>query len=89
MSRPDLDTEEGRAAYRKELRQVALPVRWGGLALIVAVAAWLLMDRTVHGPMLVVAYGLLATGWALVIGAVWIRTRHHRRRMAEMDGAGE
>ena len=39
MSRPDLNTEEGRAAYRRELRRVAWPIRWGGLGLIVLAAA--------------------------------------------------
>ena len=33
--KPDLNTEEGRAAYRRELRRVAWPIRWGGLGLIV------------------------------------------------------
>ena len=32
MSPPDLNTEEGRAAYRKELRNVGRPLRAGGLA---------------------------------------------------------
>ena len=30
-----------------------------------------------------VAYGVLAVGWALVIGSIFMRTRHHKRRMAE------
>ena len=42
MSRPDLNTEEGRAAYRRELRRVAWPIRWGGLGLIVLAAAVIL-----------------------------------------------
>ena len=33
MTRPNLDTDEGRAAYRAELRRVGWPFRWGGMAL--------------------------------------------------------
>ncbi|NBB51886.1 hypothetical protein GVN24_26740 [Rhizobium sp. CRIBSB] len=89
MSRPDLQSEEGRAAYRKELRQVALPVRWTGLGLIVVAAIWVLAarDGALAGT-LIFAYGLLAAGWALVVAGVFMRTRHHRRRMAEIDGGG-
>lgn len=92
MTAPDLETEDGRAAYRKELRQVALPLRYAGLAAIVLAAVfvlgssqgWLgLSERSV-----VIGYGLLSAGWALVIASVFLRTRHHRRRMAELDGRG-
>lgn len=88
---PDLDSEEGRAAYRAELRAVALPLRWTGLALILLAAVfcvgasrgWLgLPEGSV-----VVGYGLLAAGWVLVIATTFLRNRHHRRRMAELDGA--
>lgn len=91
MPAPDLDTEDGRAAYRVELRRVALPIRWGGLALIVVAA--LIVTAVSQGwtglpqSAVVVGYGLLATGWAMVIAAVFLRTRHHRRRMAEIDGS--
>lgn len=92
MSSPDLDTEEGRAAYRAELRRVALPIRWGGLGLIVIAAlivtsvsqGWVALPQSAVG----VGYGLLAGGWAMVIAAVFMRTRHHRRRMAELDRGG-
>jgi hypothetical protein len=30
---------------------------------------------------------MLAAGWILVIATVYLRTRHHRRRMAQLDGA--
>ena len=88
---PDLDSEEGCAAYRAELRAVALPLRWTGLALILLAAVfcvgasrgWLgLPEGSV-----VVGYGLLAAGWVLVIATTFLRNRHHRRRMAELDGA--
>lgn len=87
MARPDLNTEEGRAAYRKELRRVAWPMRTGGLGLIVLAAAVILASRQNFLGMgegaVTVAYGLLAVGWALWVAAVFIRTRHHKRRLAE------
>ncbi|WP_396593421.1 hypothetical protein [Brevundimonas sp. R86498] len=88
---PDLDTEEGRAAYRAELRKVALPLRWTGLGLIVAAALLVVaVSRDWAGVpegAVVVGYGMLAAGWVLVIATVFLRTRHHRRRMAELEGS--
>ncbi len=87
MSLPDLNTEEGRAAYRKELRRVALPIRWGGLGLIVVGALLALMARTgalgFDNRVMPVCYAALALGWALVLAAIVIRTRYHKRRLAE------
>ncbi|MES2833913.1 MAG: hypothetical protein V4707_04290 [Pseudomonadota bacterium] len=87
MSRPDLETEEGRAAYRKELRRVAWPVRWGGLGLILVGALFTLsVSRGMFGlpeSAIVVGYGMVAVGWMLVIAAVFMRTRHHRQRLME------
>lgn len=87
MSLPDLNTEEGRAAYRKELRRVAMPVRWGGLGLIVVGALLALGARTgalgLDNSVMPVCYAALALGWVLVLAAVVIRTRYHKRRLAE------
>jgi len=87
MSLPDLSTEEGRATYRKELRRVAWPIRWGGLALIVLGAALALCARYgalgLDNGVMPVAYGCLAVGWAMVLAAIMLRTRHHKRRLAE------
>ncbi|CAN5156209.1 hypothetical protein BH10PSE2_BH10PSE2_14150 [soil metagenome] len=87
MSLPDLDTDKGRAEYRKELRDVAKPIRFGGLALIVLAAIVVVVtSRGLFGidpRLVVVGYGLLAAGWALYIASVFIRTRHHKRRLAE------
>ncbi len=91
MPAPDLDSDEGRAAYRKELRQVARPLRAGGLALVVGAAVLILMTR--QGPAGLVewaftaSYVMLGLGWVCVIGAVYTRTRHHKRRMRELEGA--
>ncbi|CAN5448148.1 hypothetical protein BH10PSE1_BH10PSE1_27180 [soil metagenome] len=87
MSLPDLTTEDGRAEYRKELRKVALPLRWSGLALIVGGAAWAMLVRyNVFGlgnGTMIFAYAALALGWALVLAAIWTRTRYHKQRLRD------
>ena len=84
---PDLNTEEGRAAYRRELRRVAWPLRWGGLGLIVLGALLAVGARQgamgLDNGVLPVAYGCLAVGWALVLAAIFMRTQHHKRRLRE------
>ena len=82
---PDLTTEEGRAEYRLELRRVALPYRWTGLGMILLAAVVVVAASRGALPQdaTLVGYGLLAVGWALVIFAVFLRTRHHKRRLAE------
>ncbi len=87
MARPDFETPEGRTAYRAELNGVARPYRFGGLAFIL-VGAFLLWGSTrgwlglTEGAQ-VWGYGALAAGWVLFITATFLRTRHHKRRMAE------
>ncbi|HEX8469584.1 MAG TPA: hypothetical protein VF633_00585 [Brevundimonas sp.] len=87
MSLPDLNTDEGRAAYRKELRKVVMPIRWTGLALIILGGVLAMMARThtlgLDNGVLPFAYGALAFGWVLFLVATVVRTRHHRRRLAE------
>jgi hypothetical protein len=86
---PDLETEAGRAAYRKELRGVAMPVRTTGLALILLAAVFVVVaSREMFGlteDAIVFGYGMLAFGWVLVISAVFMRTRHHRQRMQTLN----
>ena len=83
MARPDLDTPEGRAAYRSELRKVGLKLRFAGFALIVVAAIVMLTIGESNKSAMTVAYGMLAAGWALFITAIFQRTRYHKRRMAE------
>jgi len=87
MSLPDLNTDEGRAAYRKELRQVGRPLRLTGLVLIVAAAALILAVRQgvmgLNNDANVIAYAMLAGGWVLLIAAIYMRTRYNRRRLME------
>jgi hypothetical protein len=87
MSLPDLDTDEGRAAYRKELKGVAKPYRIGGFILILLGAGYVMGTRLDWFPadqtVILVAYGLVAAGWALFLAAIFLRNRHHRRRLNE------
>jgi hypothetical protein len=87
MSLPDLDTEEGRAAYRAELKAVGRPFRLGGLVLILLGAGYVLATRSdvvpQIEPLMLVAYGLVAAGWVLFLTATYLRTRYHKRRLAE------
>ena len=87
MARPDLNTSEGIAAYRTELRGVAKPMRMAAFALIilgaltVIPAVWLDMPAWA----LNAGYIALGLGWVVMVLAVFQRTRHHRRRMAEPE----
>ena len=87
MSLPDLSTDEGRAAYRAELKAVARPYRLGGLVLILLGVAWVMATRYEVVPqqqiLMVIAYGLVAAGWALFLASTFLRNRHHKRRLAE------
>jgi hypothetical protein len=87
MARPDLESPEGRAAYRAELKRVGWKYRLGGFVLIVVAALLVVIARDgkfgLTEDAVTVAYGLLFAGWALVITAIFQRTRYHKRRMAE------
>lgn len=88
MTKPDLTDDAKIAEYRAELRAVGRNQRLAGFALVIlgAVAVWGSGYAGGAGPMLQWAgYGALAFGWALMLGAIFMRTRYHRRRMAEMD----
>jgi len=88
MTRPDLSDDGQVAQYRAELRMVGRNQRLAGFALVIlgAVAVW---GGTAAGPagpaIQYVGYGALAFGWALMLAAIFLRTRYHRRRMQEMD----
>lgn len=87
MARPDLSSSEGLTAYRQELRGVAKPLRLSAFALViigalvVVAAIWLSIPHW----MINAGYVALGTGWILMVAAVFIRTRYHRRRMAEAE----
>ena len=87
MSLPDLNTDEGRAAYRAEIKAVGRPLRLGGLVLILLGAGYVLATRSevvpLIEPLMLVAYGFVAAGWVLFLTATYLRTRYHKRRLAE------
>ena len=80
MTKPNLDDPAERAAYRRELIGLYRPWRWLGLAIVVGgVALMFIRD----GQFDAWSIGLLAVGWAILIGVIVQRTRYHRRRMRE------
>jgi len=88
MSRPDLSTDRAITAYRAEMRAVGRKPRFAGLACVVlgAIMVWSVGLAGAAGPAVQWAgYALLAAGWVLMLAAIFMRTRYHRRRMAELD----
>ena len=56
------------------------------LVILGAVAVWTGAYAGAVGPAIQWAgYAALALGWALMLAAIFLRTRYHRRRMREMD----
>lgn len=88
MSKPDLSTDEAVARYRAELRAVGRSQRLAGFGLVI-VGAIAVFASSRAGDMAQAVqlggYGALAAGWALMIAAIFLRTRYHRRRMREMN----
>lgn len=88
MTRPDLSDEAKIAQYRAELRVVGRNQRLGGFALVIlgAVAVWGAGYAGAAGPVVQwIGYAALALGWALMLTAIFLRTRYHRRRMRETN----
>jgi len=88
MTRPDLSNDARIAQYRAELRLVGRNQRLGGFALVLlgAIAVW--ASGYAGGAAEAVqwvGYAALAGGWALMLAAIFLRTRYHRSRMREMD----
>jgi len=83
MNGPDLNDDAKVRAYRAELRMVGRNQRLAGFALVVggAIAVWAAGSAgpILHG----VGYAALALGWALMLTAIFLRTRYHRQRMRE------
>jgi hypothetical protein len=86
MTRPDLSDEAKIAQYRAELRVVGRNQRLGGFVLVIlgAIGVWGASYAGAAGPVVQwIGYAALAFGWALMLTAIFLRTRHHRRRMRE------
>ena len=88
---PRFDTPEGRAAYRRELQQVAAPWRYGGLALIVLGALMGGIDRYTDTAMpswtTTAIFVLFGVGWVMMMVAIVQRTIYHRRRFGGQTGS--
>ena len=86
MTRPDLSDNARIAEYRAELRAVGRNQRLGGFALVIlgAVAVWGAGSAGGAAEAVQwVGYAALAVGWALMLAAIFLRTRYHRQRMRE------
>jgi len=86
MTRPDLTDDARVAEYRAELRAVGRNQRLAGFALVVggAIAVWAAGYAGAAGPMMQWGgYAALALGWALMLTAIFLRTRYHRQRMRQ------
>lgn len=91
MTRPDFSDEAAVRAYRAELRAVGRTPRLAGFGLVVlgALASWSAPQFGGAGQVVQwMGYAALAAGWVLMLAAIFMRTRHHRRRLAELDGGG-
>ena len=86
-TRPELNDPAARAAYRRELRRVAIPWRAFGFALVVGGTTGMVLygrapqaiTDTIEGD---VSLAAVALGWILLIVAIVKRTRYHKTRMA-------
>ena len=86
MTTPDLSTPEGRQAYRLEVRQVAFWPRMAGFGLILGGALVLLWNLRFSGApdqtLTIASYSAIGAGWALVLVAIFLRSRYQRRRLS-------
>jgi hypothetical protein len=86
MMPPDLSDPVARAAYSRELRAIARPVRLMGVALLIAGAALAALQRTRFPaiptvlPLVFVALGALH-----MVAGMAVRLKYHQRRM-KRDG---
>lgn len=89
MSYPDHSDSRHRANYRRELRGIAVPQRIVGLSLTFLALVFFLWPQifgtaTLWGlPTRLIGWSMLAMGWVLLIWAILIRTRYHKRRMTK------
>ncbi|MEZ0242709.1 MAG: hypothetical protein ACAH11_05000 [Sphingomonas sp.] len=90
MSIPDLQSPEGRRAYRAELMRVARFWRWTGLALVTLAAVGFVqvarLDLPWSSTLGAATLAGMAIGWGLVIVGIYLRTRYHRARMSGWPG---
>ncbi len=88
MSASDPQTEAQVEAYRAELRTVGRTPRLIGFGLVLlgAILVWATGSAGSLGPVVQTAgYVALGCGWALMLAAIFLRTRYHRRRLRELN----
>ena len=88
MSETDAQTEARIAAYRAEWKAVGRPQRLAGFVLVIlgALSSYFADKAGAAGPVIQWAgYACLALGWALMLFAIFLRTRFHRRLLAKLD----
>ncbi|NIJ19630.1 regulator of sirC expression with transglutaminase-like and TPR domain [Sphingomonas naasensis] len=82
MTAPDLDDPAQRAAYRQELRGIAVGPRRAGILVALAGALLVLAHRKgIEAVPLWLGVGVLGLGVLILIAAVSTRTAYHRARM--------
>lgn len=82
MTPPDFSDPVQRAAYARELRAIARPVRVMGVALLVAGALLAALQRA-RFPAIptVLPLALLALGALHMLAAIAVRGKYHHKRM--------
>ncbi|WP_372707242.1 hypothetical protein [Brevundimonas sp.] len=88
MTRPDLSDDAKVAQYRAELRVVGRTPRLVGFGLVILGAIAVYFSGQAGRAAEAIEWGgyaALAFGWALMLSAIFLRTRYHRRRMREMN----
>lgn len=88
MSERDAITDADVAAYMAQSRAVGRKPRLGGFALVIlgALLSYFAAKAGAAGPaMQWIGYASLAIGWALMLYAIFLRTRFHRRILAKLD----
>ncbi|MDO7841621.1 hypothetical protein [Sphingomonas immobilis] len=82
MSAPDLSDPVQRAAYQRELRAVAWPIRVMGVGLAFAGLIVAVLQRTrFPGIPSVIPLVLVALGALHMLAGIAIRTKYHAKRM--------
>ena len=71
------------------LRRVGAPWRVAGVALVLLAAPIIVFakarDASMHSPLMIVGFAILAVGWILAFIGIYVRTRHHARRLKEAE----
>lgn len=82
MAPPDLKDPAQRAAYKQELRGVAVGLRRAGIGISLAGALLVLLHRRgMEAVPLWLGVGVLGIGVLVTIAAISTRTAYHRLRM--------